>query len=190
MQISITHNFPEVQAQLKQLQADVAKQSTSRALNGTIAIAKTAMSKEIRQEFVLPASRVGEVLRINKASATGGTVRLQASLYPVTTKGRSLNLSNFAARQTAKGVTFKIKRNGPRHLIPGAFLINQGKTVMIRIGNKRLPIKALQTIDIAQMFNTKRINAKVVDTIKARFPEVFAREAKFYTDRFNAKAAR
>lgn len=189
MQITIAHNFPQVQAQLKQLQADVAKQATSRTLNSTIAIAKTAMSREIRQEFVLPASKVGDVLKISKASASGGNVRLEASLYPVSKKGRSLNLSNFQARQTSKGVTFKIKRSGPRQLIPGAFLINQGGTVMIRIGKERLPIKALQTIDVAQMFNTKRINAKVVDTIKQRFPEIFEREAKFYTDRFNARNA-
>lgn len=187
MKLSITHNFPEVQAQLKQLQADVARQATSSALNKTIAIAKTAMSREIRQEFVLPASKVGDSLRISKASATGGSLRLEAGLYPVNKKGRSLNLSNFQARQTAKGVTFKVKRNGPRQLIPGAFLINQGGTVMIRIGKQRLPIKALQTIDVSQMFNTKRINAKVVETIKARFPEIFEREARFYTDRFNAK---
>lgn len=52
-------------------------------------------------------------------------------------------------------MTFKIKRNGPRKLIPGAFLINDGKTVMIRVGKQRLPIKALQTINVAQMFNTR-----------------------------------
>ena len=101
-------------------------------------------------------------------------------------RGRSLNLGSFSARPTLKGVTFKIKRTGKRHLIPGSFLINGGKTVMIRTGKSRLPIKALQTIDVAQMFNTKRINNKVVRVIEERFPRIFDSEAKFYTARFNA----
>lgn len=187
MKLSIKTNFPEVEAQLKRMQDDVATQATARALNRTLEQAKTAMSKEIRAEFVLPAAKVNEALRINRARASGGNVSMVASLESPSKKGRSLNLANFQARQTAKGVTFKVSKAGPRKLIPGSFLINGGKTVMIRVGKKRLPIKALQTIDVAQMFNTKRINARVVNTIKDRFPMIFEREAKYYTDRFNAR---
>ena len=160
MQLSIKTNFPDVQRQLKSLQEDVARQATARALNRTVEQAKTSMSREIRAEFVLPAAKVNEALRITRARASAGLFNLSASLESPAKRGRSLNLANFAARQGKKGVSFKVKRNGPRVTIPGSFLINNGKTVMIRVGNKRLPIKALQTIDVAQMFNTKRINNK------------------------------
>ena len=190
MQLTIKHNFPEVQRALDAMRQDVAGQATARALNRTVEQAKTAMSREIRQEFVLPASTVNASLVIKRASFKGGSFNLEATLTSISDRGkRSLNLSHFQARQTAKGVTFKIKRNGPRQLIPGAFLINDGKTVMIRVGKKRLPIKPLQTINVAQMFNTKRINARVVQTIQDKFPEIFAREAKYYLDRFNRRAA-
>ena len=189
MQLSIKTNFPEVERQLKQLQQGVAVQATARALNSTVAQAKTAMSREIRAEFVLPAAKVNDALRINRARASAGEFAMMASLESPKKRGRSLNLANFQARQTAKGVTFKVSRSGARKLIPGSFLINNGKTVMIRVGNKRLPIKALQTIDVAQMFNTKRINAKVVQVINDRFQTIFEREAKYYTDRFNARGA-
>jgi hypothetical protein len=190
MQITIKTNFPDVQRQLDALQQDVAQQATARALNRTVEQAKTAMSKEIRAEFVLPASTVNQSLFIGRASYKGGQLGLQASLSSISQRGkRSLNLAHFQARQTSRGVTFKIKRDGSRQLIPGAFLINGGKTVMIREGKKRLPIKALQTINVAQMFNTKRINARVLQVINDRFPTIFEREAKFYTDRFNAQGA-
>lgn len=188
MQISIQTNFPEVQRQLDAMRRDVAQQATARALNRTVEQAKTAMSKEIRAEFVLPAATVNQSLMINRASLKGGNLGMQATLSSISQPGkRSLNLAHFQARQTARGVTFKIRRDGPRQLIPGAFLINGGKTVMIREGKKRLPIKALQTINVSQMFNTKRINAKVVQVIQDRFPTIFQREAKYYTDRFNAR---
>ena len=189
MQITISHNFPEVQRQLQSLRQDVAGKATASALNKTVAIAKTSMSREIRAEFVLPAAKVNQALRINRARAGGASLYLQASLESPAKRGRSLNLANFAARQTRKGVSFKIKRDGGRKTIPGSFLINNGRTVMIRTGKARLPIKALQTIDVAQMFNTQRINAKVVGTIVDRFPGIFQNEARYFTDRFNARNA-
>lgn len=190
MQISIKHNFPEVQRALNSMRQDVAAQALARAMNRTVEQAKTAMSREIRQEFALPAATVNQSLLISRASYRAGRFNLEASLSSISQRGkRSLNLAHFQARQTSRGVTFKIKRNGPRQLIKGAFLINDGKTVMIRVGSKRLPIKALQTINVSQMFNTRRINAKVIKVIEERFPTIFAREAKFYIDRFNRRSA-
>ena len=189
MKLSISTNFPSVAKMLDTMRDDVAKQATARALNTTTAQAKTAMSREIRQEFVITASKVSAALRINRAVANAGWLKLEASLESPAKRGRSLNLANFQPRTTRKGVTFKVKRNGPRMLIPGSFLINNGRTLMIREGKQRLPIKALQTIDVAQMFNTKRINSVVVRMMETKFPELFAREAKFYTDRFNARNA-
>ena len=130
---------------------------------------------------------MNQALIINKAVASGGRFNLEASLSSISDRGkRSLNLAHFQARQTAKGVTFKIKRGGPRKLIPGSFLINGGKTVMIREGRARLPIKALQTIDVPNMFNTRRINVKVIAFIKAKLPTIFDNEARYFTERFNA----
>jgi hypothetical protein len=185
MRLSITTNFPEVARAMATMRSDIANKALASALNKTAALAKTAMSREIRDEFVLPAAKVGAALRVNRARAVGGRFFLEASLESPAKRGRSLNLANFDARQTAKGVSFKIKRGGARKTIPGAFLINGGKTVMIRVGKARLPIKALQTIDVAQMFNTKRINARVVRMIEQRLPDVFANEAAFYIRRFN-----
>lgn len=167
------------------MREDIGRQATARALNTTIAQAKTSMSREIRQEFMITASKVNQSLRISKANSFKGELRMQASLESPAKRGRSINVAAFGARQTKKGVTIKIKRNGPRHLIPGGFIINDGKTVMIRVGSKRLPIKAIQTIDVAQMFNTKRINSKVQRFMVEKFPSLFAREVKYYTEKFN-----
>ena len=187
MQIKIQTNFPAVAKQLENLRKDIADKAVASALNKTVALAKTAMSREIRGEFNINASTVNQSLKVQRASAAKGRFQLSAALSSVSRPGRrSLNLARFSARQTRKGVTFKVKRSGPRQLIPGAFLINGGNTVMIRQGKSRLPIKALQTIDVAQMFNTKRINAKVVQLIEARFPALFANDVRFFTAKFNA----
>ena len=186
MNFSIQTNFPDVKRALDQLSADIGNKATASALNKTVAQAKTSMSREIRSEFNISAGKVGESLAITKAIGKGARFSLTAMLESKTKRGRSINIAAFNARQTAKGVTFKIKKSGPRKLIPGSFLINDGKTVMIRVGKARLPIKALQTIDVPSMFNTKRINAKVLRFIEDKFPELFKNEARFFTERFKA----
>jgi hypothetical protein len=214
--IVIKHNFPEVQRQLDQLQADIRDQALVRALNRTVEPARPEMAREISREFNVPATRAKEALRINRASFRNGRLRIEASLESPAKRGRSLNLINFVEKQVTlsqaakrrkggeggsyvlgQGATvskafelrFKIKRGGPWKVIPGAFIANDGRTVFQRTGKDRLPIKALQTIDIGQMFNAKRLNDRVRRSMLDRFPAIFEHEVKFYTNRFNARRA-
>lgn len=199
MKLSISTNFPQVQRQLQQLQKAVADKAVASALNKVVAQAKTAMSREIRSEFRVSAAEVGQTLQVTKASVKAG--RLEVTLQvPPRRKGRGFNLIRFVegsvtlaeAKRRAKAGTLnqlfvQIKKKGGRKGLGSAFIGNKGRTVFVRLGKERTPIKALTTVDIAQMFNTKRINRKVTEFIETKFPTVFANEAKFFTERFNAQ---
>lgn len=214
--IALKQNFPQVQRQVDQLVADVRNQALVRAINRTVEPARPEMAREISKEFNVTVTKAKDALVIHRARFTRGQLRIEASLESPTQRGRSLNLINFVEKtvtlasaakrrqageggsyQLRNGVTvakslqlrFKIKRGSPWKTIPGAFVGNQGRTVFIREGKSRLPIKALQTIDIAQMFNAKRINDRIVKGMLDRFPAIFEHEAKYYTDRFNAMRA-
>jgi hypothetical protein len=69
-------------------------------------------------------------------------------------------------------------------VIKGAFIGNQGRTVFRRVGKERLPINAVQTIYVPQMFNTGRIKDVVVKLMREKFPVIFEREAKFYLSKW------
>lgn len=210
--IVIKHNFPEVERQLDQLPNDIRNQALVRAINRTVEPARPDMAREIAKEFNVTVTKAKEALRINKAGFKKGKLVVEASLESPARRGRSLNLINFIEktpaavrkRQAGSGIyqlragvqrvrqlqlRFKIRRGGPWKTIPGAFIGNQGRTVFIRTGKGRMPIKALRTIDIAQMFNARRINDRVRKGMLDRFPEKFAAEAKFYLDRFNERRA-
>lgn len=189
MKITVKHNFPEVQRQLDQLHQDLRGPVLARVVNRTMEQGQTRMAKEISTEFNIKSKEVKGRMRLLKASARNGAFRVQATLEVIGKRGRSLNLINFDARKTKDGVSVKILRAGGRKIVRGAFIANQGRTVFRRVGKPRLPIKALQTIDVEQMFNTKRVNRVVLQLLQEKFPEVFTREAKFYTDRFNARRA-
>ena len=99
---------------------------------------------------------------------------------------------------TLRVLRVKVKRGQTRKL-PGAFIGNKGRTVFERISGTTMPsrskyrgthaekIKPVQTIDVAQMFNTRRINAAVVRAIERRLPTIFAREVQFLLQRQSAK---
>jgi len=203
VKITIEHNFPEVAKALAELKEGVAGPALARAVNRTMEQAKTAMSREIRNEFAISRADVEQTLRITRASARSGSLNVEATLESKSRKGRSLNLMRFTARKTPRGLSFRIKKGGPRKVLANAFIANQGRTVFERVPGQKMAsrsryalnkhseaIRAVQTIDVPQMFNTKRINAKVLELMETKFPEIFEREVAFYLDRFNRAGSR
>ena len=171
MNINIRTNFPDVAAALARLEQSIASQVLARALNKAVEQARTQMSRQIRSEFNLTAGYVRERLRIKRAFAKGGQFSLSAELIGGDGRRRSANVIAFNARQLPGGVSVVI-RKGNRKTIKGSFIGNKGRTVFKRVGKARLPIQPVRTIDVAQMFNTRRINAAVVAAINGKFPEI------------------
>lgn len=190
IEINVKTNFAAIMKDLAQLPQKIADRVTVRALNTTIDQGKTEMAREISRVFRIPVGQAKARLAVRKASFKGDALRLEAMLEATRKgKGRSMNLIAFqtgaltkrtakkAGRANAVGqIGFQIKRDGGRKVIPGAFIGNKGRTMFIRTGKPRLPIAALNTIDIPQMFNTRRINQIVREVMKQRFVKNFNRE--------------
>lgn len=207
--LNVRHNFPEVQRALGQLKVNVSNKVMAKSLNTTMNQAKPAMAKQISAEYKVTSAEVKERLRVVPAVSKTGSVKLEATLLASNAgKGRSMNLISFVERSISmaqmrkrikKGeggtqtlrqggvvkkalrIRFQIKRSGGVKVIPIAFIANDGRTVFVRVGKARLPIKALNTIAITQMFNTKRINGVVVKTMLDRFDKNFSRELRAVT---------
>ena len=199
MQLSIETNFPEVQRKLDLLRADIAVKAAARAINRTIEQAKTQMGRQIRAEFMVDSRFVAQRLRIKRATFFAGVLSVQATL-DATAKTRSANLARFGAKEVGLGVSVKIKRVGARKTVRGAFIGNKGRTVFERVPGTRMAsrkwggkhgeqIKPVQTIDVPQMFNTRRINAAVVAAMQSRFPAIFERELAYALSQFNGGRA-
>jgi hypothetical protein len=190
MQLTITTDFPQVQRKLAALQADIGARALSGAVNKTLAQGQTEMGRAIGEEFNLARAKIREKLFVRRAGFKAGRFTIEGALESRSpgAKRRAINLINFAARETAQGLSVKIKRKGGRAIASTkGFIGNKGRTAFKRVGNKRLPIAPLQTIDVPQMFNTRRINQRVVRKLREVFPRVFERELAFYLQRFGKK---
>lgn len=197
IKFDVKTNFSGVQKSLQELETAVADRVIVRSLNRTAEIAKTAANKEIRSDYNISAEKVRNQLLVSKARITGR--KLMVTLEAVGTKKgkRAINLIAFAERSVSlseakrrkkKGtlgqIAVKIKKGGRKKLLGQyAFIGNKGRTIFTRkIGSSvsgRLPIAPLVTIDVPQMFNQRRINSVLINTIESRFPVVFERELKF-----------
>ena len=204
--ISIKTNFPEVSRALGKLSDDIGNRALVRAMNKTMDQGKTEMARGISKEFRVSVGTAKERLSVTRASAKGGALRFEASLEATRRgHGRSMNLIAFAEQsvtlaqarkrvkageggvytlgkgvqvQKALQIRFQVKRTGGKKMIPGAFIGNKGRTLFIRTGKERLPIKALNTIDVPQMFNARRINEAVRSVMLTRFQSNFDRELR------------
>lgn len=194
MRVDVRSNIAEVKRDLSKLQANIRQRAVARAMNRTAEQGRTQMVREIGQEFALKAGDIRTNIAVRKAREGAFGVNLTAVIEAYgSRRGRGFNVTRFRVgrgRVQAKGkkrpqLKFKIRRQGGIKQIPGAFVLNKpGNPVVRRVGKARLPIKGVTTIGIPQMFNTRRINQRVVKFIEQKFPEVLRREVDYYVGRF------
>ncbi len=204
--ISIRNNFPKVAAQLDRLGENIGNKAMVRALNATVNTGRTEMARKISKEYRVSVAQAKYRLEIRRASAAKGQLKFEAVLSASRkAKGRSMNVIAFVERsvtlaqarkrmktgeggshalrnggrsQHALQLRFQIKREGGQKMLPGAFIGNAGRTVFIRTGSKRYPIRAVNTIDVPQMFNARRINSVIVESMLKNFERLFNREVR------------
>lgn len=199
MQVTISADFKDVKQKLNQLSEQLQGRVVSAALNKVAPKARTAMVRQITSEFNLSQDEVRSRMRIKPASRSAdswyvildpfGSKRRYAS------KGTTINLIRFVEKKvtlaeakrrkksgTLNQLYFRIKKNGPRVTLKGSFIATSRKTggtaVFERVGKGRFPLEAKQTIDVPQMFNTRRIQAEVMKVIQRELPIEFDRAIK------------
>jgi DNA-binding transcriptional regulator YiaG len=108
-----------------------------RGINRTVTPARTQISRELRKEINIKAGDLNEKINVRRATMSRWEARIELSTYRIP-------LLDFGARQTAEGVTYKIKKSGARELIPSAFIATMSsghRGVFKRLYKQRLPIQ-------------------------------------------------
>lgn len=196
--LSITHNFPQVQRALQQLPAQVAERALANTVNRVLEQARTQMVRAITAEYRISASTVRDRLRLRRAAFRAGVLNVSADLSAG--GRRAMNVIHFSATRAQAGVTVRIRKGGGAKVIRGAFIGNKGRTVFERIEGTTMRsrsrysgtqhaqrIKPVQTIDVPQMFNARRINERVLAFIREALPRRFEQEARFALSKFASR---
>lgn len=189
--ISVKTNFTDVQRKLDHLPRELQNRVIPAALNKVGAKGNTEMVRAITFEFNIKQSDVRSKLRLKRAERR--LANWYAQLEPVTTarRGGSFNLIRFMERSvtlaegrrrkksgTANQLRFQVLKRAGKKTVTGAFVGNSGRTVFVRLGDKRLPVRAVQTVGVGQMFNTRRVQSAVLKRIERELPVEFDRAIK------------
>ncbi len=181
----------QVQQNLKRIGDEFKRgQAIAAAINKVAAKAQVEIRRAITERYAIKADQVRGSLSLRRATnKRGGSVEAVIEVFgSPSKKGRSMNMVRFLGAVQAAGAAMKtrgtkankkqlaalekqlgfaIKRGGGLKTIPGAFIGNKGRTVFMRTGDARLPIKPVQVIGVSQMFNSRAIRDRVMAKIDA-----------------------
>ena len=134
--------------------------ATVHALNDGAVHARAESVRLIGAEWNVKATDIRTALTVRRA-----TVAKQESADEAAGgRGKGIALASFGARQTRRGVTYRLKKAGGRNLVKGAFLATMRsghRGVFVRKGKARLPIAEKRAISIMGMWQD------VIDAVSA-----------------------
>jgi hypothetical protein len=163
---------------LEQLAERVRDQALTRSINRTLVGVRTAVSRETRSVLNLRARDVEKVLSVRRARAGEpvGEVVVAAKAAP---------LIAFGARQTTRGVSVKVRRQGSRTVLRRSFIATMRsghRGVFQRRERRRLPIGELFSTAPAQLLDqTPSIIERIGEQARERFEREIARELRRFT---------
>lgn len=170
----------------------------SQAINKTAQKARAEINRAIYQEYAVKQDEVRNAIDLRTANRSDLTATISV-FGSKSRRGRSANMIRFLAiaqmagmavktrgakvtrkqmKSVANQLGFQILRAGGIKKISGAFVGNKGRTVFIRQDKSRLPIEPVQVIGFGQMFNSKKINRRVMDKLRADFGDEIDRAIK------------
>ena len=194
MTIDVRTNIQEVLARMERSKQDVVQKAIPRALNRTADMAKTAASREMRQDgYNFSAAEIKQAISIMRA--TNGKL-----VTTLRVRRKTKSLMEFSPRESKAGVTVKV--HGQKKLIKGAFIGQlrngrvgvyiedkaAGKTILrhakqykrgSRGGWHDYPVRKLYGPSVGGSYSTERIQQIMGRFIRDTFSERLAHEIKY-----------
>jgi hypothetical protein len=175
--LRVTHNARAVGQRLRQSET-ATRSALRRTLNRTIRSVTTLTLRRLSAETGLTQKRLREYVTETKAD--------YASLSASTrVRPHTFNIASLpASRQTKRGVSSSAW--GKRKVYPHTFLIQGGKTAMVRVGKARYPIRPVYGPRIHAEF--VKLDDELKLEVQARFNATLRHELAFALGRVGLQA--
>ena len=137
---------------------------TAIATKNTAKAHRREISKNVRQFVAMTNKAVLRAVTVEPGNRANTASRIHIE------KTERPSLKEFKARQTKKGVSYKIRKGGKRKLIQSAFL-GKGRLnghVYIRRTKSRLPVRKLYGVSVAAVFGQNDLIGLSTEQILAR----------------------
>ena len=143
--------------------------------------AKALISKEVTKELAVPQKIVKSKIWTKKVGKTGAAIQLD--------KSKRIELRDFGARQTKKGVSYKISKSKGRSTIrqafkgprPGLTFAKHKGSVFGRVGESRKPIAKLYGPSPWGVFQKQKLSVPVRKKIETELEKQMVERIRFRT---------
>ena len=183
MEVKVNSNFKKALRDIGNVPRKYVQKAMVTALNKVGAEVVTQAKRELKDATGLKAGVVAKKIKKDKA-------RRGDEEYSIFIKSRYLNVIEFGARQTKRGVSAKVW--GKRKIYRGAFIgsgRNSGKQLVFgkTRGNPK-QLKALHRPSLPREFERQDMAKIFNKKIKTRFPILFKRAVEFQLMKARGKA--
>ena len=175
--LSIEYDAAGAKKRLKK-RRDAIDKAHVQALNRTASGIKTYTGSSkgpVKAELNIKTSAIRRHMTVLKATKTGRVAKVRIA-------GRPVPIIEVAARQTKKGVSVKVKGQGARKLLKGAFIatMDSGHTgVFIRKHKTRLPIYEVFTTTVTQALRGHGVAKLIYREVGRRYQKEYRAAKKF-----------
>ena len=174
MEVKVNSNFKKALRDIGNVPRKYVQKAMVTALNKVGAEVFTQAKRELKDATGLKAGTVAK--KITKDKARRGDEE-----YIIRIKSKYLNLIEFNARQTKRGVSAKAWGN--RKIYRGAFIgsgRNSGKQLVFKKVRGSKQIKAVHGASLPREFERQDMESIFNKKIKTRFPILFKRAVEFH----------
>jgi hypothetical protein len=160
------------------------KKNLAIAINDTSRFCKSQIAKEIQGTGLNVTQKVIKSGLKDSGRANAAKLSVQVTLE----KGYRFGLNAFNARETKKGVTYKITRNGGNKNIQNAFIPKRfGGKVYVRQSKERGPLRQLRGISPWGVFVKNQKTSLVNEKTQAELNKQVVRRIRFLTLKASGK---
>lgn len=175
--MNVTSNVRQVVNQMRRAEPAV-RAATRRTLNKVGQAAFTLTLRTLSREIGLSQTKLRPYVTLNRA----GYIDLSAA---VRITPHTFNIASFNGRQTRRGVSSAAW--GKRRVYPHTFLIQGGKTAMVRITKRRLPIRPVYGPRIHREFARADVETALQSLVRERWDPTLRHELAFAMGRIGAR---
>jgi len=169
--INVKGDLRNIERHLNKLQRRAVPKAAARAINRVIKTVQSEAARAIAKDTAFKVKEARQFLGMKKATWTQIEGKVIAERH-------SPNLIRFAAVQTKGGV--KAKPYQKRRLYKHTFIANKGRTVFVRKGRSRLPIRPIYGPSIRAEFTRDQIRRIYATKAAQRWPIEMRAALQFY----------
>lgn len=195
MKVEIVPDISRARVYLRRLDRVEIPRVIGRSLNRTLSSTQSRASRLLRERINLQKAVIDKAIAKRRSNEIGSITALQLgrAWFELRFSGKPFPLRDFQARQTRRGVTFKVGRSGGRSTYERqgqkGFIVNRlGAHVFVRTGPEppgpaRAGIKKVYGPSIPQFVSTQRIRKPIIKHAIDTWAVEVERNAKYALSR-------